>query len=199
MDSLLITIIVALVVVALIAVAFILRATFGKPANTTRVYHVEVNADKVLPEIDTAEIEKQTIEQLQKSTQQGAEKIQGAINGAISRIAEHVEEMTNTTLNAEFQKYQLSLQALREQSITEFGKLQKDLDTQREQMVEQLQKQVIAEHERRVDLLNARINDVISSYIVESLGSNVDLNAQIGVILQKLEEHKQDIKKDILA
>lgn len=200
MDSLFITITIALIVVALIVLAFFFKAFFYKnDAKSTKVYQVTVDAEKILPQIDTAEIEKQTMEQLQKSTQQGAEKIQTAINGAISRIAEHVEEMTNTTLNAEFQKYQLSLQALREQSILEFSKLQKELDTQREQMVGQLQKQVLAEHEKRVDALNAKINDVVSSYVVESLGSNVDLNAQIGLILQNLENHKQDIKKDILA
>lgn len=199
MDSLFITIMVALIVVALIAIAFFLRAVFAGSSSATKVYQVNVDAEKILPEIDTKEIEKQTLEQLQKSTQQGSEKLQVAINGAISRIADHVEELTNTTLNAEFQKYQLSLQALREQSISEFSKLQKELDDKRDQMVGTLQKQVLAEHEKRVDQFNARINDVVSSYVVESLGNNVDLSQQINIILQNLEEHKQDIKKDILA
>lgn len=201
MDSLFITIMIALVVVALITIATFLRSLFveGHSAKSTKVYQVNVDADKVIPELDTSEIEKQTMQQLQESTQQGAAKIQTAINGAISRIAEHVEEMTNTTLNAEFQKYQLSLQALREQSITEFTKLQHELDLQRDQMVAQLEKQVTAEHGKRIDQLNSKINDVVSSYVVESLGNNVDLNAQMSFILQKLNEHKDDIKKDILA
>jgi ClpP class serine protease len=191
---------VALVIVALITIATFLQSIFNEGhAKTTKLYQVNVDADKVLHEIDTTEIEKQTMQQLQKSTQEGAVKIQNAIDGAISRIAEHVEEMTNTTLNAEFQKYQLSLQALREQSITEFTKLQKELDLQRGDMVKQLEKQVVAEHAKRVDQLNSKINDVVSSYVLESLGNNVDLNNQMSFILQKLSEHKQDIKRDILA
>lgn len=203
MDSLQLTLIVALIVLSLLTVASFLRTFYLESHNNkkevAKIYQVHVDAKEIIPHIDTTEIEKQTQAELLKSSQDGAEKMQTAINGAVSRIAEHVEQLTNTTLNAEFQKYQLSLQALREQSITEFTKLQQELNGQRDQMIQNLDKQVAAEYSKRLDQLNAKIDDVVSSYVIESLGTDVDLSEQLKVVLKNLDKHKQDIKKDILA
>lgn len=201
MDTLQLTLIVALIVMALINAAslmwvFVLdRKLRTKPVP--KVYHVEVEGNKVFSEVDIAEVEKQALNELQDATRQAATKIQGAINGAVSRVAEHVDEMTTTTLSAEFEKYQLSLQALREQSIAGFTKLQSELDSQRDQMIKKLESQIEQEHSKRLDQLNAKLNDVVSSYIAESLGNNVDLGSQMVSILQTLEKHKADIKRDL--
>lgn len=203
MDTLQLTLIVALIVMALINAAslmwaFVLdRKVRSKPVP--KVYHVEVQGEKIFSEIDMSEIEAKAMSELQDATRQAATKIQGAINGAVSRVAEHVDEMTTTTLNAEFEKYQLSLQALREQSIAEFTKLQQELDSQRDQMIAHLEKQIVEERAKRIDQFNNRLNDVVSSYIAESLGDRVDLGSQMVAILQTLEKHKADIKRDVLS
>lgn len=202
MDTLQLTLIVALIAMALINAASLTWAFFldrklrAKPVP--KVYEVHLDGTKIFSELDLAEVEKKALTELQTATRQAASKIQGAINGAVSRVAEHVDEMTTTTLNAEFEKYQLSLQALREQSITEFTKLQKELDGQRTQMLTQLQKQVSEEHTKRLEQFNARLSDVVTSYIAESLGDQVDLGAQLPTIVKTLEKHKADIKRDVL-
>jgi hypothetical protein len=43
------------------------------------------------------------------------------------------------------------------------------------------------------------MNDVVSSYIIESLGNRVDLGAQSAYIFDMLHEHKDEIKRDILS
>jgi hypothetical protein len=48
------------------------------------------------------------------------------------------------------------------------------------------------------DKFDAKIGDVVSSYISESLGSGVDLGAQMQFILTSLESHKDEIRKDLL-
>ena len=58
---------------------------------------------------------------------------------------------------------------------------------------------VTKESEARLEGFNARLNDVVSSYIAESLDKSVDLGAQTAYIIATLESHKEDIKKDILA
>ena len=202
MDTLQLTLIVALIAMALINAASLMWAFFldrklrAKPVP--KVYDVHLDGAKIFSEIDLAEVEKQALNELQSATRQAASKIQGSINGAVSRVAEHVDEMTTTTLNAEFEKYQLSLQALREQSITEFTKLQKELDGQRDRMLEQLQKQINEEHTKRLAQFDSRLSDVVTSYIAESLGNQVDLGAQMPAIVQTLEKHKADIKRDVL-
>ena len=107
--------------------------------------------------------------------------------------------MANNTLSGEFEKYQVSLQALRDQSIAEFSKLQKELDTRRTQLTEHLDKVIQTEGEKRLGALDSRMNDVISSYLIESLGNQVDLGAQSAYIFETLEKHQDEIKKDILS
>ncbi len=50
-----------------------------------------------------------------------------------------------------------------------------------------------------MDQFNTRLNDVVSSYLTECLGSQVDLGAQSTYIFAALEQHKADIKRDVLS
>lgn len=166
---------------------------------TPKVYEVHIEGSRVFSEIDLAAVEQQAKGELQGATHEAAQKMQDTLKVAIGRIAEHVDEMTTTTLNQEFEKYQVSLQALREQSITEFTKLQAELNDRRQRMLEALEKQVTAEQAKRMEQFDSKLNDIVSSYIVESLGSQVDLGAQMVHILQNLQQNKDTIKKDLSA
>lgn len=197
------TLIVAVVVMALINVASLIWATNlgrrlrGRPVP--KVYQVHIEGTKVFNEIDLAAVEEQAKIELRDAAHTAAAQLHATIKRTVEQVAMHVDEATQNTINQEFEKYQISLQALREQSITEFSKLQRDLDERRGRMVEALEKEANAELSRRVDQFNNRLNDVVSSYIVETLGNRVDLGAQMVHILQNLQQHKDDIKRDVLG
>lgn len=203
MDSLQLTLVVALVVMALINVATLMWATsLGRKLNsrpTPKVYEVRLEQAQVIKDIDMAEVEKQAKAELQQAAREAATHLHNTIKHTVEQVGMHVDEAVQNTINQEFEKYQISLQALREQSIDEFSKLQKDLDDRRNRLLEALDKQANAELERRVDRFNASLNDVVSNYIVESLGNQVDLGAQLPYIIQNLQKHKDDIKRDVLS
>lgn len=202
-DSLQLTLIIALIVMALINTGSLIWAFYldhklrGRP--TPKVYEVHVEGTRVFSEIDLAAVQEQAKIELQQATHDAAQKLHAAIQHTVEQVAMRVDETTQNTINQEFEKYQVSLQALREQSITEFSKLQKELDERRGRMLEALEKEANAELGRRVDLFNNRLNDVVSSYLVESLGHQVDLGAQMVHILQTLQQHKDEIKRDVLG
>lgn len=202
MDSLQLTLLVALVVMVLINIATLLWAThLGHKLNTrpgTKVYEVHVEGAQVFKDIDMAEVEKQAKAQLQQAATEAATQLHNTIRHTVEQVGMHVDEAVQNTINQEFEKYQISLQALREQSIAEFSKLQAELNDRRSRMIEALEKQANAELGRRIDQFNMRLGDVVSGYVVESLGEQVDLGAQLPYILQNLEKHKDDIKRDIL-
>lgn len=201
MDTLQLTLIVALIVMAFINTGSLIWAFYldhklrGRP--TPKVYNITVDGTKAFKDIDLAEVQVHAQAQLTKASQDAAQKMQAQLTTTIGKIAEHIDEMTNSTLNQEFEKYQVSLQALREQSITEFSKMQKELDERRVRLIEALEKEAQAEIGRRVDQFNSRLNDVVSNYLAESLGNDVDLGSQMVHILQTLQQHKEDIKRDI--
>jgi DNA anti-recombination protein RmuC len=178
--------------------AFSLNAKLQKRPQT-KVYEVRIDSSKIFTEKDTSDIQDQAHAQLKQVAEQAAVRLQQSLNNTVDQIGAHLNDMTESSLSQEFEKYQISLEALREQSIEEFSKLQRELESRRTQLSDQLDKKIIDEFNVRIDKFNGRLNDVVSSYLIDSLGSQVDLGAQETYIMKALEEHKDEIKKDILA
>lgn len=164
-----------------------------------KVYEIKVDAGKVLADIDMSEVEQLTKQQLAKVASEAGARFKESLDNAVDNLSVRISDMANNSLVGEFEKYQVSLQALRDQSIQEFSKLQKELDDRRTQLTEHLGRVIQQEGEKRLGALDDRMNDVVSSYIIESLGNQVDLGAQSAYIFDMLHEHKDEIKKDILS
>lgn len=164
-----------------------------------KVYEVKVNAAEVMADIDIATVEKLTRQQLAKVAGEASLRFKKSLDNTVDQLSVKIGDMASNSLSGEFEKYQVSLQALRDQSIQEFSKLQKELDDRRTQLTEHLDKVIQTEGEKRLAALDTRMNDVVSSYLIESLGNQVDLGAQSAYIFETLEKHKEEIKKDILS
>lgn len=173
----------------------------GKLRNrpSPKNYDVHVEGTKVFSEQDMAEIGKDARESLNRAVGESTKLLETSLATTISGLTSKTEEMATMTLNTEFEKYHASLEALREETIKEFGHLQSQLDKRREEMTIELEKAVAKDREDRVDAFNARISDVVSSYLVEALDKGVDLGAQSKYIIHTLEANKEEIKKDILS
>lgn len=203
MDVLQLTLVAGIIIMALVNAASLVWASYldhqlrRRPAP--KIYEVHVEGSKVFSEMDLTEVEKEATEQMRTVLHEAAKQLQDSVTESTARLGEQIQDNTNTTLGQEFEKYQVSLQALRDQTIQEYGKLQKDLDARRSELLEEIERNVGKEHEKMVDQFNTRMGDVIAAYLVESLGNQVDLGAQTSYILQNLEQHKEDIKRDVLA
>jgi hypothetical protein len=145
---------------------------------TPKIYEIHLEGTKVFSDVDLAEIQKVAKEQLQSAAQDAAERLQKSLNNSVDQVAANINDTLSTNLTAEFEKYQVSLSALRDQTIDQFSKIQQELDHRRLELVEHLDRQVAGEQEKRLAHFNDRINDVVTSYIAESLGNQVDLGAQ---------------------
>ncbi|HWZ65228.1 MAG TPA: hypothetical protein VNX65_00340 [Patescibacteria group bacterium] len=163
-----------------------------------KIYEIKMDSSKILTDTDMKDVRDKAQKQLSDITEQATSRLQQSLNNTVDGISARLNDMTETSLSQEFEKYQVSLEALREQSIEEFSKLQKELDTRRNLYSEQLDKKVVAEFKKRMELFDGRLNDVVSTYLVESLGNQVDFGAQANYIISSLEANKDVLKKDIL-
>lgn len=164
-----------------------------------KVYEVKVDAKQVMADVDMTDIERLTKQQLSKVASEAGGRFKESMDNAVDGLSVRISDMANNSLAGEFEKYQVSLQALRDQSIQEFSKLQAELDTRRTQLTEHLDKIIQTEGEKRFASLDERMNDVVSAYLIESLGNQVDLGAQSAYIFETLHKHKDEIKRDILS
>lgn len=181
-----------------LAWAFYLDGKF-RNRPSPKHYDVHVDGTKLFSEDEMAGIGSEAREGLQKAVVQSSQLLSSSLATTIKGLNEKTEEMATMTLSQEFEKYQASFGALREETIKEFNDLQKQLDKRRGELMVELENLVAKDREERVDAFNARIADVVSSYLVEALDKGVDLGAQSKYIIYTLEAHKEDIKRDILS
>jgi uncharacterized protein YaaN involved in tellurite resistance len=203
LDSTQLVLVVGLIVMAIVNAATLFWAMYldrrlrGRP--TPKHYEVHVEGTKVFDEPDLAAVQQKADAQLLHAVEVASQRLEKSVSAGVDQLAAHVNDVAADSVAQEFDKYQASLRALNNQTVEQFAKIQTDLETQRAELLKQLQAEVLQERERRLAKFNERINDVVSSYLAETLGNRVDLGSQMPYIFEQLEKHKEDIKRDILT
>lgn len=164
-----------------------------------RHYDIHIEGNKVFSEVDLSEVERIAKEELQRSAEAAAKDLQASVKQSSEQIAGRIKDTAESSLQSELEKYRINLEELHSGSINQFSQLQREVDDKRIELLKQLDDDIAKEQSRRMDRFNERINDVVANYIAESLGNHVDLGAQNRYILESLQAHKEDIKKDVLS
>ncbi len=113
------------------------------------------------------------------------------------RLGEQVSRLTTTVIEEELSAYQKTLDEVRATATTAMEQIRAAVEQQRVELHQHMEADLAAERQRLVEQFNAKLGDVVASYIAESLGGGVDLGAQMQFIVSSLEAHKDDIKKDL--
>lgn len=115
-----------------------------------------------------------------------------------AKLGEQVSRLTTTVIEEELTAYQHTLEEVRKSATEAMEQIRQAVEQQRVELKQGMEADMAAERQHLVDRFDAKMGDVVSSYIAESLGGGVDLGAQMQYILESLEAHKEDIRKDLL-
>ncbi len=115
-----------------------------------------------------------------------------------TRLSEQVSRLTTTVIEEELEAYQKTLEEVRKVATQAMDQIHQAVEHQRVELRQGMEAELAAEKQLLADKFDAKIGDVVSSYISESLGTGVDLGAQMQFILTSLESHKEEIRKDLL-
>jgi hypothetical protein len=115
------------------------------------------------------------------------------------KLSEQVSRLTTTVIEEELEGYQKTLEEVRKAATEAMDQIHQAVEHQRVELRQGMEAELAAEKKLLADKFDAKMGDVVSSYISESLGSGVDLGAQMQFILTSLEKHKEDIRKDLLG
>lgn len=115
-----------------------------------------------------------------------------------TKLSEQVSRLTTTVIEEELEAYQQTLEQVRQSATQAMDQIHDAVERQRVELRQGMEADLAAEKQLLADKFDAKIGDVVSSYISESLGSGVDLGAQMQFILTSLESHKDEIRKDLL-
>lgn len=115
------------------------------------------------------------------------------------KINQQLEESAKGLIKTELAKYLETFATLRESTNTALGQIQATIDHQREALESNLETETKAQKDKIMDQFETRIGEVVSNYLVESLGSGIDLGSQSQYLFKVLDEHKTELKQEILG
>lgn len=113
------------------------------------------------------------------------------------KLSDQVERLTTEVISTELEQYQATMDQVRGIADQAAAQIKAAMEQQQAGLQQAVEQAVAAERDQRLAQIDSRLSQIISSYLVESLGSGVDLGAQADYIVQSLESHKEDIKKDL--
>lgn len=114
-----------------------------------------------------------------------------------SQLNDFMKEEIKTVLKEEFSTYEESIANAKEQAITAIQKTQDLIEEQRALITEQLQHQAAAEKEASIARFEQNMSEIINHYVIESIGTEIDLSDQLEYIFTNLQENKAAILEDI--
>jgi len=166
---------------------------------TPKNYTIHLDGSKFFADIDTEEIKSLVHDKLVTSTAKAAKEFEEALSKTVPKLVSDIDEVNTKAMKEEFEKYRANIQALSAEAMQDQFQLQQEVADHRKELMEALDKEIVMQYQKRMSEFDSRLSNVISSYIIDSLGQQADLGAQFPYILSTLEAQKEQIKKDMLA
>lgn len=115
----------------------------------------------------------------------------------MSQLNEYMKHEISAKLDAEFAVY---AQAMKEAQELTLGTLQKtatDAEAQRQALTITLQKHIAAREEGLMKAYEDNMAEIVEFYVLQSLGDQFDLKAQLPYIIKQMEDHKKEMLEDM--
>lgn len=164
--------------------------------------------DVTLPASTKEQLIAETTSKLQAIADHSAEEFQHNLRATATQLNTQLEQLGGEIVSNEMNRYRLSLDELREQAKAAFAnaehdvtshqaELEKALDARRKELEAKMTEEVTAEKNKLIKQMDAHLSDAVVSFIIETLGHNVDLGAQTAYLTTVLEENKEQLKKEV--
>jgi transcriptional regulator of NAD metabolism len=114
-----------------------------------------------------------------------------------SQLNEYMKTEITQKLQQEFEKYEQSIMDAKQLAIDSIQKTNAAIDEQRQVMGQQLQKEIQGEKQQMVERFQQNMTDIINHYVLAAVGNQIDLNDQLEYILADLETNREAILEDI--
>ena len=133
----------------------------------------------------------------EKIITENAEFLQQDLRLTSSQLNDYMKKELTTKVDSELAKYEQSINDARDLAIDSIKRTTEGLEKQRQVLGEQVQKEIENEKSRIIDNFEKQLSDIISHYIVATIGQEISLDDQLEFILADLEANKKAIIEDL--
>ena len=200
------TITVAIIIVALcvaggIFIWYILRnektVQSGRDIDDQMAQSAQVGVDKIFDEEFREELRNRGRLHFEKIIGENAMFLQQDLRLTTTQLNEYMKSEIKRTLQSEFAKYEESITTAKDLALESIEKTQAVIEQQRLVLEKQMSDEAAAEKARMLASFEKNMADIVNHYILEAIGSEIDLTSQLDYIFGYLEENKQAIMEDI--
>lgn len=183
---------VIVVVLALLALAGWIRAwRLGRRPSAP--------AKPTPPQTGMDELQKQATSEMSETIQQASELFQKNLTVQALKINDELEGLAGQRLRKQVEDFGAVLDGLTTTASASVAQLESLIDARRKALEASMTTQVLDEKQRTLDRFYSRLGDMVASYVIQSLGNEIDLSGQLPFVLKVLEENKELIKRDLLS
>lgn len=126
-----------------------------------------------------------------------------SVGSQLSSIAEGFKVETQKAVNEEIQKeledFSESMRTAQQQTVQSLANMYKEVEGKKAEMEQTALKEAGEYKEKLISDIDKRLGDIITGFLIENLGESLDISQQRDYIFEVLEEHKEELKKDLHA
>lgn len=133
----------------------------------------------------------------QKVINENAMFLQQDLRLTTSEINEYLKKEVSTKLQEEFTAYQQSIRDVQSAAVESINKTVVEAQQQQAALNEQIKNEVDAQKSQIIAHFEENMAEIVSHYVVKTVGQQIDLKDQLPYIIREMEGQKEDMKRDM--
>jgi hypothetical protein len=154
-------------------------------------------ADFELPEHYKQRLLEASEAQFEEVLNQSANEMQGGLKVTAGHINNLVVRLASEIVSEELERYRKELSQLHEKANSEMGGISAQIAQHQSEIEAKVTQEMEAEKQRLIKQIDTKLNDAVTSFLLETLQHNVDLGSQSTYLVAMLEQHKEEFKKEV--
>jgi uncharacterized protein YbjQ (UPF0145 family) len=197
MDIIVIIVVVQSVLILLLVFAVLLLQRRPKESKAEAAAAKQVaTATKLRPD-ELERLHHSTEDVFTKAVNESAQTFHTDLKATSQQLNRLIVRLTTDVVERELQDYRDGLAAAREEAVGSLRNMQNMVEQTQKDLEADVNAQLEKRQQHLIEQLDKRLGETVAAYIVESLGQGADLGAQRAFLLESLERHKEDLKREI--
>ena len=180
-----------------------------RPHPDEKKYQPNVSTIRMNPEVRERLLKEAEVH-FQRIVADTSQRLHNELDATTKKLGQNLDALGSSLLEDEMSRFKKDITLLRERTETTIEQTEKVIAQHEKEVDESIAAQqkaiednVTAETQKHIAKraadIDTKLSDAVMALLDEALQHNVDLGAQSEYLLARLEEHKNDLKKDIGA
>lgn len=173
------------------------RAHF-KPKEPEKPRMIATVPQVQLPPMVREHLIKEAEDHFLKQLSDSVEELQNDLQFTSARLNKQLQQLGSEVAISEKGRYTTMLEDLRKRTEVALSAAQAELNQHQADLKTRMGEALEAEQRLLIKQIDTKLADAVGSFLTEALSHNIDLGAQTTYLIDLLEQHKDDFKREVV-